>query len=95
MSTKLQDTLRRTSEAAAEFNQHLQRHDGERVAGSLSATPEEAIKLYNQAEDILTRELPVLPLRYMPNTFGISTRVANVEVDPFRLVNWLKVTAAP
>ncbi len=64
------------------------------AAGDRAATPDEAIKLYQQAEDILTRELPVLPLRYMQNTFGISPRVANVELDPFRLVRWLKVTAA-
>ena len=37
MSTKLQDTIRRASEAAVEFNQHLHRHDGEKIAGSLSA----------------------------------------------------------
>jgi oligopeptide transport system substrate-binding protein len=68
-------------------------YDALLAAGDRAATPEEAIKLYNQAEDILTRELPVLPLRYMPNNYGISTRVANVELDPFRLVRWMKVTA--
>jgi peptide/nickel transport system substrate-binding protein/oligopeptide transport system substrate-binding protein len=64
------------------------------AAGDRAATPEEAIKLYQQAEDILTRELPVLPLRYMQNTFGVSARIANVEMNPFRLVRWLKITPA-
>jgi oligopeptide transport system substrate-binding protein len=64
------------------------------VAGDRAATPEEALKLYQQAEDILTRDLPVLPMRYMQNTFGISPRVANVELDPFRRPRWHKVTAA-
>jgi hypothetical protein len=30
----------------------------------------------------------------MQNTYGISTRVANVELDPFRRVRWHKITAA-
>jgi peptide/nickel transport system substrate-binding protein/oligopeptide transport system substrate-binding protein len=64
------------------------------TAGDRAPTPEEALKLYQQAEDILTRDLPVLPMRYMQNTYGISTRVANVELDPFRRPRWHKVTAA-
>ncbi len=64
------------------------------AAGDRAPNPEEALKLYQQAEDILTRDLPVLPMRYMQNTFGISTRVANVELDPFRRPRWHKVTAA-
>jgi oligopeptide transport system substrate-binding protein len=63
-------------------------------AGDRAATPEAALALYQQAEDILARELPVVPLRYMQNTYGISTRVANVELDPFRRVRWHKITAA-
>lgn len=64
------------------------------VEGDRAASPEAALALYQQAEDIIARDLPVVPLRYMQNTFGISTRVANVELDPYRRVRWTKVTAA-
>lgn len=64
------------------------------AAGDRAATPAEALRLYQQAEDVLVRDMPVIPLRYMKNTYGVSTRVANVEMDPYRMVNWMKVTAA-
>lgn len=63
-------------------------------AGDRAASPEEALTFYQQAEDLLVRDLPVAPMRFMRNTYGISTRVANVDMDPYRLVNWMKVTAA-
>lgn len=62
--------------------------------GNKAATAEQALALYQKAEDILARDLPVVPLRFMQNTFGISTRVANVHMDPFRRIKWLDVTAA-
>jgi peptide/nickel transport system substrate-binding protein/oligopeptide transport system substrate-binding protein len=65
------------------------------AAGDRSATPAEALTFYQQAEDLLVRDLPVAPMRYMKNTYGISTRVANVHLDPYRRVDWMKVTAAP
>lgn len=64
------------------------------AAGDRAATPEEALELYQQAEDLLVRDLPVSPMRYMKNTYGISRRVANVVMDPYRLVDYLKITAA-
>ncbi|MEJ0098374.1 MAG: ABC transporter substrate-binding protein [Pseudomonadota bacterium] len=64
------------------------------AAGDRAPTQAAALELYQKAEDIIARDLPVLPLRYMQNTFGVSTRVANVELDPYRRVRWLKVTAA-
>lgn len=73
--------------ANPEFDQLL-------AAGDRAATPAEALTFYQQAEDLLARDLPVAPLRYMKNTYGISTRVANVEMDPYRMVDWMKVTAA-
>jgi peptide/nickel transport system substrate-binding protein/oligopeptide transport system substrate-binding protein len=65
------------------------------VAGDRAATPAEALQLYQQAEDIVARDLPVLPMRVMQNSYGISTRVANVKMDAFRRIKWLEVTAAP
>lgn len=64
------------------------------AAGDRAATPAAALEFYHQAEDLLVRDLPVLPMRYQENIFGVSTRVANVEMDPFRRINWLKITAA-
>ncbi len=64
-------------------------------AGDQAATPEAATALYQQAEDLLVRDVPVLPLRYALNSFGHSTRVANVEMDMFFRVKLLDLTAAP
>lgn len=61
--------------------------------GYAAATPQEAIALYQQAEDILARDLPVLPLRYSQNTFGHSTRVRNVELTLFNRTDILKIEA--
>lgn len=69
-----------------EFDALLQR-------GYAAATPQEAIALYQQAEDILARDLPVLPLRYSQNTFGHSTRVRNVELTLFNRTDILKIEA--
>lgn len=59
--------------------------------GDRAATPEAATRLYQQAEDILARDLPVLPLRYAPSNAGHSTRVKNVKVDVFERVELLGV----
>lgn len=59
--------------------------------GDHAASPEEATKLYQQAEDLLARDLPVIPLRYSPNNFGFSTRVKNVKVDAFQRVDTVEI----
>lgn len=56
------------------------------AAGDKAATPAEATKYYQQAEDILTRDLPVLPLRAEQNNYGHSARVRNVQIDLFNRV---------
>jgi oligopeptide transport system substrate-binding protein len=55
--------------------------------GSQAPTPEASIKKWQQAEDILAAEMPVIPLRYGQNVYGYSERVANVELDLFSKVN--------
>jgi peptide/nickel transport system substrate-binding protein/oligopeptide transport system substrate-binding protein len=60
-------------------------------AGAAAATAEEAIRLYQAAEDLLARDLPMLPMRYGRNNYGHSVRVRNVEVDPVHRVNLLKL----
>jgi len=57
------------------------------AAGDKAATPAEATKLYQQAEDILARDLPVLPLRTEQNNYAHSTRVTNVKIDLFNRVD--------
>jgi oligopeptide transport system substrate-binding protein len=59
--------------------------------GDKAATVDEATTFYQQAEDLLVRDLPVLPLRAGTNTFGFSTRVKNVFVDAFTVVSTLDI----
>jgi peptide/nickel transport system substrate-binding protein/oligopeptide transport system substrate-binding protein len=56
------------------------------AAGDRAATPEEATKYYQEAEDLLARDLPVVPMRFGQNNFGYSPRVKNVELDLFNRV---------
>jgi oligopeptide transport system substrate-binding protein len=51
--------------------------------GSEQPTQDGAIKLYQQAEDILAQDLPVIPLRFGQNNFVFSTFVNNVHMDLF------------
>ena len=62
--------------------------------GDRASTPEEATRLYQQAEDLLARDLPVIPLRYGLNNFGHSTRVTNVHIDLFFRVDLLAIERA-
>ncbi|GAA3772603.1 ABC transporter substrate-binding protein [Plantactinospora mayteni] len=59
--------------------------------GTAAATPDEAVKKYQQAEDILAAEMPVIPLRFGQNVYAHSTRVKNVEVDLFQVVDMTKI----
>jgi len=61
------------------------------AAGDRAATPGDATPLYQQAEDLLARDMPVLPLRYDQNNFGHSTRVRNVEMNVFFQVELLQI----
>jgi ABC-type oligopeptide transport system substrate-binding subunit len=51
--------------------------------GDTAATPEEAIAAYQQAEDILVQDMPVIPLRFGADNCGISTRIRNFDLDAF------------
>jgi len=59
--------------------------------GSAAATPEEAIKKWQAAEDILAKDMPVIPLRFGQNTYGFSEKVKNVTVDIFTKVDLYKI----
>ena len=56
------------------------------AAGDRAPTPEEATRYYQQAEDVLARDLPALPLRVEQNNSAHSTHVTNVEIDLFNRV---------
>jgi oligopeptide transport system substrate-binding protein len=55
--------------------------------GSEAPTAAAAQKKWQEAEDILATEMPVLPLRYGQNVFGRSERVAHVTMDLFQRVD--------
>ncbi|MDI6098467.1 ABC transporter substrate-binding protein [Actinoplanes sp. NEAU-A12] len=59
--------------------------------GSAAATPEAQVKKWQQAEDILAQEMPIIPLRFSRNVFGYSTRVANVDMDLFKKVDLYEI----
>jgi oligopeptide transport system substrate-binding protein len=63
-------------------------------AGDRAATPEEALVSYQQAEDILARDMPVVPLRSMLNSYGFAPRMRNVELDLFNQVKLLQLEIA-
>jgi oligopeptide transport system substrate-binding protein len=62
--------------------------------GAAAATPEDAIKKYQQAEDLLVRDMPVIPLRFGQNNYGSSEKVKNVFFDLFGRCDFLKLEAA-
>ena len=59
--------------------------------GAAAPTPAEAIKKWQQAEDILAQDMPVIPLRFGQNVYGYSERVTNVTVDLFQKVDIYKI----
>jgi oligopeptide transport system substrate-binding protein len=62
--------------------------------GNEAATTEAAIKKWQQAEDILVDDMPVLPLRFGQNVFGFSEKVTNVSMDLFQKVDIYKIEVA-
>ena len=62
--------------------------------GDKAENPEAAVKLFQQAEDLLAKDLPVVPLRFGQNNFGHSTKVRNVEMDLYSFVDVPKIEPA-
>jgi len=62
--------------------------------GSQQPTGAAAIRLYQEAEDLLARDMPVIPLRFGQNDFVYSANVSNVSVDLFGDVNLLDITVS-
>jgi oligopeptide transport system substrate-binding protein len=63
--------------------------------GSAAATPAAAIKKWQQAEDILAKDMPVIPLRFGQNVYGHSERVTNVTIDEFRKIDIYRIERVP
>jgi len=62
--------------------------------GDAAKTPPESIKKWQQAEDILAKDMPVIPLRFGQNVYGFSERTSNVSVDLFQKVDLYKIEIA-
>ena len=62
--------------------------------GDAAKTPADSIKKWQQAEDILAQDMPVIPLRFGQNVFGYSERTSNVTVDLFGKVDLSKIEVA-
>ena len=59
--------------------------------GSAAATPDAAIAKWQAAEDILAKDMPVIPLRNGANVFGHSEKVKNVSLDLFSNVDLFNI----
>ncbi|HVK25694.1 MAG TPA: ABC transporter substrate-binding protein [Actinokineospora sp.] len=64
------------------------------AAGDVATTPEAAIKSYQQAEDIIAKELPTVPLWYLRHVYGSSAKVKNLQVNDLGMVDFSKIEAA-
>jgi oligopeptide transport system substrate-binding protein len=55
--------------------------------GTEEPTRADAIKRWQQAENILAQDMPIIPLRFGLNVYGHSKRVTDVSVDMFQRVD--------
>lgn len=55
--------------------------------GSRAPTPAQAVQKWQQAEDVLAQDIPVVPLRFGQNVFGHSERLKNVSIDAAQRVD--------
>jgi len=64
------------------------------TAGDSAATLDEGLVSYQQAEDLLCRDLPIMPMFYGRNQFVHSERVSSVFVDAFASLDFDSVEVA-
>ncbi|MET0425514.1 MAG: ABC transporter substrate-binding protein [Actinoplanes sp.] len=62
--------------------------------GSEAPTTTAAIKFWQEAENILVDEMPVLPLRFGTNVYGHSEKVTDVTMDLYSKVDIYKIDIA-
>ncbi|GAA1904607.1 ABC transporter substrate-binding protein [Streptomyces sodiiphilus] len=53
---------------------------------------DEAVDLFQEAEEVLVRDMPAIPLWYQNGTAGYSERVSNVRLDPFSVPVYTEIT---
>lgn len=59
--------------------------------GDQAASPEEALKQYQAADDILLKEMPYIPVYFYRNNSGYSTKVKGVHVNLLNQIDWPQV----
>jgi peptide/nickel transport system substrate-binding protein/oligopeptide transport system substrate-binding protein len=62
--------------------------------GAQQPKADAAIKLYQQAEDLLARDMPVIPMRFGRNNFVYSASVSNVTVDLYGYVDLTEISTS-
>jgi len=62
--------------------------------GNEASSSEEAIAFYNQAEDVLLEDMPIIPLFFDVTQSVHSTRVGDLAVDLFGRVDTAALTLA-
>jgi oligopeptide transport system substrate-binding protein len=62
--------------------------------GSEAPTIALGTKYWQEAEDILAKDMPVLPLRFSQNVFGHSERVTDVTMDLYAKIDVYKIDIA-
>jgi oligopeptide transport system substrate-binding protein len=60
--------------------------------GDAARKPAEAVGKYQQAEDVLAQDMPVIPVRFGQADFAYSKRVTNVHTDLFDRVDLTTIT---
>ena len=61
--------------------------------GNSKESLDEAIPLYQQAEDLLCEDMPTIPIFFGQNQFVAGERVQDLYVDAFGNINYSEVTA--
>ena len=64
------------------------------TAGSAARSAEAAVEKWQDAEDVLAADMPVIPLRFGQNVYGHSPRVTGVQVDLFQRVDVYSIALA-
>ncbi|SDL20705.1 peptide/nickel transport system substrate-binding protein/oligopeptide transport system substrate-binding protein [Nonomuraea maritima] len=62
--------------------------------GDQATDPAEGLKFYQQADDILLKDLPYIPVYFYRLNYGYSTKINNVKVNLLNQVEWADVTKA-
>ncbi|MEU8361386.1 ABC transporter substrate-binding protein [Nonomuraea sp. NPDC048882] len=62
--------------------------------GDQATDAAEGLKFYQQADDILLKDLPYIPVYFYRSNFGHSTKVKNVKLNLLNQINWADVEKA-